>query len=76
MFQCLEKDEQHEGLDQFNTMVSSKSNMTNAYLKRFQIKYMHMQARKIDYQVVICLTTWGENKYNTSKYHYVVKFTS
>jgi hypothetical protein len=45
VFQCLEMDEQHEGPHQFDTMVSSKSNMTKAYLKRFQVKYMQKQAR-------------------------------
>jgi hypothetical protein len=57
-------------------MVFSKSNITKAYLKMFQIKYMHMQAKKTNYQAIICLTTWDENKYNTLNYHYVVKFTS
>jgi hypothetical protein len=62
MFQCLEGDEQHEGPHQFGTMVSNKSNMTKAYLKRFQVKYMQRQARKTDYQVIIRLTTRDENK--------------
>jgi len=35
---------------------------------------MHKQAKKIDYQVIIRLSTQDEN--NTLKYHYVVKFTS
>jgi len=76
MSECLEKDEQHKGPHQLDTMASSKSNMTQAYLKRFQIKYMHRQARKTDYQVIIHLTTQDENKYNTLKYRYVVKFTN
>jgi large subunit ribosomal protein L5e len=50
--------------------------MTKAYFKRFQVQYMHMQSRKIDYHVIIHLTTQDKNKYNTPKYHYVVKFTN
>jgi hypothetical protein len=50
--------------------------MTKAHLKRFQVKYMHMQARKTDYEVIICLTTQDDNNYNAPKYHYFVKFTS
>jgi hypothetical protein len=76
VFRCLEKYEQHERPQQLDTMVSSKSNMTEAYFKRFQVKYMHMQAKKIDYQAIICLTIQDNNKYNTPKYHYVVKFTN
>jgi hypothetical protein len=38
VFQYLEEDEEHKGPHQFNTMVSSKSNMTKAYLKRFQAR--------------------------------------
>ncbi len=57
-------------------MVSSKSNMTKAYFKRFQVKNMHMQARKTDYQAIIHLTIQDDNMYNTLKYRYVVKFTS
>ncbi len=76
VFQFLEEDEQHEGPNQLGTMVSSKSNMTKAYLKRFQVKYMHRQAKKTNYQVIIRLTTRDENKYNTLKTCYVVKFTS
>jgi large subunit ribosomal protein L5e len=57
-------------------MVSSKSNMTKAYFKRFQVKYKHRRARKIDYQAIIHFTTEDENKYNTLKYCYVVKFTN
>jgi hypothetical protein len=56
-------------------MVSNESNMTKAYLKRFQVKYMHMQARKIDYHAIIHLTIQDDNMYNTLKYCYVVKFT-
>ncbi len=50
--------------------------MTKAYLKRFQFKYVHKQARKSDYQVIKHLTTRNENKYNAPKYRYVIKFTS
>jgi len=62
VFQCLEEDEQHEGPHQFGTMVSSKSNMTKAYFKGFQVKYMCKQARKIDYHAIIHLTIWDKNK--------------
>lgn len=76
VFRCLEENEQHYGPHQFGTMlVSSKSNVTKAYFKRFQIKYMNRRARKIHYRAIIHLTTQDENKYNTSKYNYVVKFT-
>ncbi len=50
--------------------------MIKANLKRFQVKYMHRQARKIDYQVIIRLTIQDENKYNTLKYRYDVKFSN
>ncbi len=50
--------------------------MTKAYFKRFQVKYMHMKAKKIDYPAIICLTTQNDNMSKTLKYHYVVKFTS
>ncbi len=65
-----------KGHSSLTPMVSSKSNMTKAYFKRFQVQYMHMQSRKIDYHVIIHLTTQDKNKYNTPKYHYVVKFTN
>ncbi len=57
-------------------MVSNKANMNKAYLKRFQVKYMHMQARKINYQAVMHRTIWNENKHNTLKTCYVVTFTN
>jgi hypothetical protein len=76
VFWCLEEDEQHQGPHQLATMVSSKSNMTKAYFKRFQIKYRHMWARKTNYQVIICLTIQDKNKYITPKYCYVVRFTN
>jgi large subunit ribosomal protein L5e len=55
---------------------SSKSNMMKVYFKRFQVKYMHRQAKKTNHQAVICQTTQDKNKYNTLKYRYVVKFTN
>jgi hypothetical protein len=76
LFQCLEKDEQHERPHQLCAMVSNKANMNKAYLKRFQVKYMHMQARKINYQAVMHRTIWNENKHNTLKTCYVVTFTN
>jgi hypothetical protein len=76
MFQCLEEDEQHERPHRLDTMVSTKSNMTKAHLKRFQVKYMHKQARKTNYHVIMHLTTRDKNKYNIVKYYYVVKFTN
>jgi hypothetical protein len=57
-------------------MVSNKSNMTKADFKRFQVKYMHMWAKKFNCHAIIHLTTKDKNKYNTPKYHYVVKFTN
>jgi hypothetical protein len=56
VFQCLEEDELHQGPHQLGTMVFNKSNMTKAYFKRFQVKYRHMQAKKIDYQAITRLT--------------------
>ncbi|CAM6018882.1 unnamed protein product [Sphagnum balticum] len=67
--------------------VYVKSHMTEAYFKRFQIKFMHRQGQffvfpcvhisgKTDYWARIHLTTQDKNKCNTPKYHFVVGFTN
>ncbi|WVZ67858.1 hypothetical protein U9M48_016880 [Paspalum notatum var. saurae] len=49
----------------------AKNQKTNAYFKRFQVKYKRRRAGKTDYRARIRLINQDKNKYNTPKYRFV-----
>ncbi|KAL6841495.1 hypothetical protein ACP4OV_028638 [Aristida adscensionis] len=51
-----------------------KTQKTNAYFKRFQVKYKRRRDGKTDYRARIRLINQDKNKYNTPKYRFVVRF--
>ncbi|AQK99011.1 60S ribosomal protein L5-1 homolog b [Zea mays] len=53
-----------------------KTHKTNAYFKRFQVKFKRRRAGKTDYRARIRLINQDKNKYNTPKYRFVVRFTN
>ncbi|CAD6209407.1 unnamed protein product [Miscanthus lutarioriparius] len=53
-----------------------KTQKTNAYSKRFQVKFKRRRAGKTDYRARIRLINQDKNKYNTPKYRFVVRFTN
>jgi large subunit ribosomal protein L5e len=53
-----------------------KTQKTNAYFKRFQVKFKRRRAGKTDYRARIRLINQDKNKYNTPKYRFVVRFTN
>ncbi|ONM35692.1 60S ribosomal protein L5-1 homolog a [Zea mays] len=53
-----------------------KTHKTNAYFKRFQVKFKRRRAGKTDYRARIRLINQDKNKYNTPKYRFVVRFVS
>ncbi|WCJ21884.1 60S ribosomal protein L5 [Euphorbia peplus] len=52
------------------------SQKSNAYYKRFQVKFKRRRAGKTDYRARIRLINQDKNKYNTPKYRFVVRFTN
>ncbi|EOA29617.1 hypothetical protein CARUB_v10014269mg [Capsella rubella] len=57
-------------------MVFVKSDKSNAYFKRYQVKFRRRRAGKTDYRARIRLINQDKNKYNTPKYRFVVRFTN
>ena len=53
-----------------------KTHKSNAYFKRFQVKFKRRRAGKTDYRARIRLINQDKNKYNTPKYRFVVRFTN
>ncbi|KAL3621606.1 hypothetical protein CASFOL_036518 [Castilleja foliolosa] len=56
-------------------MVFVKAKKSNAYFKRFQVKFKR-RAGKTDYRARIRLINQDKNKYNTPKYRFVVTFSN
>jgi len=57
-------------------MVFAKSQKSNAYYKRYQVKFKRRRAGKTDYRARTRLINQDKNKYNTPKYRFVVRFTN
>ncbi|GFQ07378.1 60S ribosomal protein l5 [Phtheirospermum japonicum] len=57
-------------------MVFVKAQKSNAYFKRFQVKFKRRRAGKTDYRARIRLINQDKNKYNTPKYRFVVRFSN
>ncbi|KAG5560998.1 hypothetical protein RHGRI_004128 [Rhododendron griersonianum] len=57
-------------------MVFVKSQKSNAYSKRFQVKFKRRREGKTDYRARIRLINQDKNNYNTPKYRFVVRFTN
>ncbi|KAL8525922.1 hypothetical protein ACS0TY_015229 [Phlomoides rotata] len=57
-------------------MVFVKSQKSNAYFKRFQVKYKRRRQGKTDYRARIRMINQDKNKYNTPKFRFVVRFTN
>ncbi|KAF8041519.1 hypothetical protein BT93_A0197 [Corymbia citriodora subsp. variegata] len=57
-------------------MVFVKAQKSNAYFKRYQVKYKRRRDGKTDYRARIRLINQDKNKYNTPKYRFVVRFVS
>ncbi|KAJ4871141.1 60S ribosomal protein L5-1 [Raphanus sativus] len=57
-------------------MVFVKPSKSNAYFKRYQVKFRRRRAGKTDYRARIRLINQDKNKYNTPKYRFVVRFTN
>jgi len=53
-----------------------KSTKSNAYFKRYQVKFRRRRDGKTDYRARIRLINQDKNKYNTPKYRFVVRFTN
>ncbi|CAA0818184.1 60S ribosomal protein L5-2, partial [Striga hermonthica] len=53
-----------------------KAQKSNAYFKRFQVKFKRRRQGKTDYRARIRLINQDKNKYNTPKYRFVVRFTN
>jgi large subunit ribosomal protein L5e len=49
---------------------------SNAYFKRFQVKFRRRRAGKTDYRARKRLITQDKNKYNSPKYRFAVRFTN
>ncbi|CAA0820661.1 60S ribosomal protein L5-2 [Striga hermonthica] len=57
-------------------MAFVKAQKSNAYFKRFQVKFKRRRQGKTDYRARIRLINQDKNKYNTPKYRFVVRFTN
>ncbi|XP_074273725.1 large ribosomal subunit protein uL18-like [Silene latifolia] len=57
-------------------MAFVKAQKSNAYFKRFQVKFKRRRAGKTDYRARTRLINQDKNKYNTPKYRFVVRFTN
>ncbi|GAB4841989.1 60S ribosomal protein L5 [Ancistrocladus abbreviatus] len=55
-------------------MTFVKAQKTKAYFKRFQVKFKRRREGKADYRARTRLINQDKNKYNTPKYHFVVRF--
>ncbi|GAU33648.1 hypothetical protein TSUD_310560 [Trifolium subterraneum] len=53
-----------------------KAQKSNAYFKRYQVKFKRRREGKTDYRARIRLINQDKNKYNTPKYRFVVRFTN
>lgn len=53
-----------------------KAQKSNAYFKRFQVKFKRRREGKTDYRARVSLITQDANKYGTPKYRYVVRLTN
>ena len=53
-----------------------KPSKSNAYFKRYQVKFRRRRDGKTDYRARIRLINQDKNKYNTPKYRFVVRFTN
>ncbi|XP_058202386.1 large ribosomal subunit protein uL18-like [Rhododendron vialii] len=73
-FPCAQKTRRLQHLAA--TMVFVKSQKSNAYSKRFQVKFKRRREGKTDYRARIRLINQDKNKYNTPKYRFVVRFTN
>ncbi|KAL3619887.1 60S ribosomal protein L5 [Castilleja foliolosa] len=60
----------------FIRRVFVKAQKSNAYFKRFQVKFKRRRAGKTDYRARIRLINQDKNKYNTPKYRFVVRFSN
>ncbi|KAF2531087.1 hypothetical protein F2Q70_00030085 [Brassica cretica] len=58
----------------YNVFV--KPSKSNAYFKRYQVKFRRRRDGKTDYRARIRLINQDKNKYNTPKYRFVVRFTN
>ncbi|CAN6812381.1 unnamed protein product [Brassica oleracea] len=56
--------------------VFVKPSKSNAYFKRYQVKFRRRRDGKTDYRARIRLINQDKNKYNTPKYRFVVRFTN
>lgn len=61
---------------QWLRMVFVKVVKSNAYYKRFQVKFRRRREGKTDYRARKFLTFQQKNKYNTPKYRFVVRSTN
>lgn len=57
-------------------MAFVKTQKTKAYFKRYQVKFKRRRQGKTDYRARIRLINQDQNKYNTPKYRFVVRFTN
>ncbi|KAL9224568.1 hypothetical protein vseg_000589 [Gypsophila vaccaria] len=57
-------------------MVFVKAQKSNAYFKRYQVKFKRRRDGKTDYRARTRLINQDKNKYNTPKYRFVVRFTN
>ncbi|XP_074280888.1 large ribosomal subunit protein uL18-like [Silene latifolia] len=57
-------------------MAFVKAQKSNAYFKRYQVKFKRRRAGKTDYRARTRLINQDKNKYNTPKYRFVVRFTN
>ncbi|CAA0820655.1 60S ribosomal protein L5-2 [Striga hermonthica] len=57
-------------------MAFVKAQKSNAYFKRFEVKFKRRRQGKTDYRARIRLINQDKNKYNTPKYRFVVRFTN
>ncbi|XP_047956741.1 60S ribosomal protein L5-like [Salvia hispanica] len=57
-------------------MVFAKAQKSNAYFKRYQVKFKRRREGKTDYRARIRMINQDKNKYNTPKFRFVVRFTN
>ncbi|KAF2579643.1 hypothetical protein F2Q68_00003470 [Brassica cretica] len=62
--------------EQLDLKVFVKPSKSNAYFKRYQVKFRRRRDGKTDYRARIRLINQDKNKYNTPKYRFVVRFTN
>ncbi|KAG6401330.1 hypothetical protein SASPL_138183 [Salvia splendens] len=57
-------------------LVFAKAQKSNAYFKRYQVKFKRRREGKTDYRARIRMINQDKNKYNTPKFRFVVRFTN